>query len=416
MRRALLLLFLLILAAPLAVVAALVLALEDRPLVARPAALGAAQIERVKRILDDNDPRRLKAGVQRTVSLPQEDVDLLANYFASRHARGGARVALQPGVATIATSAELPANPVGRFMNVRASLRDAGALPPRLEDVTIGRLPVPDFLANAALDHAWAKLLGNDDARAIAAAVRRIAFAAGRIDATFVWRAGLPDRVRTALLPRAEQERLRPYQERLAALVGDPAAAGTFAGTLSDLLRLAAERGGEADAENRAALFVLAAYASGKGLAAVVPAAADWPRPAARKLTLDGRADFAQHFAVSAALAAGAGGPFADAVGVYKEVDDSRRGSGFSFADIAADRAGTRFGEAATASAASAQKLQTLARAGLSDRDIMVPARDLPEAMSEAELKRRFGGVDAPAYQRMMTEIDARIAALPVHR
>ena len=217
MRRALLLLFLLILAAPLAVVAALVLALEDRPLVARPAALGAAQIERVKRILDDNDPRPLKAGVQRTVSLPQEDVDLLANYFASRHARGGARVALQPGVATIATSAELPANPVGRFMNVRASLRDAGALPPRLEDVTIGRLPVPAFLANAALDHAWAKLLGNDDARAIAAAVRRIAFAAGRIDATFVWRAGLPDRVRTALLPRAEQEdrRLAPGQRLL---------------------------------------------------------------------------------------------------------------------------------------------------------------------------------------------------------
>jgi hypothetical protein len=36
--------------------------------------------------------------------------------------------------------------------------------------------------------------------------------------------------------------------------------------------------------------------------------------------------------------------------------------------------------------------------------------------MSEAEFKRRFGGVDAPAYQRMMREIDARIAALPVHR
>jgi hypothetical protein len=416
MRRALLLLTLLVLAAPLALVAALFLALEDRPLVARPAALGAAQIERVKRILDDNDPRRLKAGAQRTVSLPQEDVDLLANYFASRYARGGAQVALRPGVATIAASAELPANPVGRFLNVRVSFRDTGSLPPRLEDVAIGRLPLPDVLANAALDYAWAKLLANDDARAIASAVRRIAFTAGRIDATFVWRADLPDRVRTALLPRAEQDRLRPYQERLAALMRDPAAAATFADALSGLLRLAAERGGESDAENRAALFVLAAYASGKSLAAVVPAAADWPRPAARKLTLDGRVDFAQHFAISAALAAGAGGPFADAVGVYKEVDDSRRGSGFSFADIAADRAGTRFGEAATASAASARRLQTLARAGLSDRDIMVHARDLPEAMSEAEFKRRFGGVDGPAYSRMLAEIDGRIAALPVHR
>ncbi len=116
------------------------------------------------------------------------------------------------------------------------------------------------------------------------------------------------------------------------------------------------------------------------------------------------------------ALAAGAGGPFADAVGVYKEVDDSRRGSGFSFADLDADRDGTRFGEAATASAASARRVQALARTGLRESDVMVAARDLPEAMPEAEFKRRFGGVDAPAYARMIAEIDGRIAALPAYR
>ena len=33
-----------------------------------------------------------------------------------------------------------------------------------------------------------------------------------------------------------------------------------------------------------------------------------------------------------------------DAIGVYKEVRDSRGGSGFSFNDMAANRAGTRFG------------------------------------------------------------------------
>ena len=163
MRRALLLLLLLVLALPLALAGAILLALEDRPLVARPAALGPAQIERARRILEDSDPRRLKPGAQRTVSLSQQDLDLLANYFASRYARGGAQIALRPGVATVAASGELPANPVGRFLNVRASLRDAGALPPRLEDVTIGRLPVPDWLANPLLDRAWAKLYENED-------------------------------------------------------------------------------------------------------------------------------------------------------------------------------------------------------------------------------------------------------------
>lgn len=418
MRRTLLLLTLLVLALPFALAGAVFLALEDRPLVARPAALGPAQIERAKRILDDNDPRRLKPGAQRTVSLSQQDLDLLANYFAGRYARGGAQIALRPGVATVAATAELPANPAGRFLNVRTTLRDTGTLP-RLEGVTVGRLPLPDWLANAFLDRAWTKLRENEDVRAAAGAVKKVGIAEGRLDVTFEWSADLPDRLRTALLPRAEQERLRPYQERLAELTrgGDRAAALSLADLASDLLRLAGERGGDdAAAENRAALFVLAVYASGKGLASAVPAASDWPRPATRKLTLGGRVDFAQHFAISAALAAGAGGPFADAVGVYKEIDDSRRGSGFSFADIAADRAGTRFGEMATASAASARKLQALARAGLREADVMVAARDLPESMPEAEFKRRFGGVDAPAYARMIAEIDGRIAALPAYR
>ncbi len=97
-------------------------------MVARPAALGPAQIERAKRILEDSDPRRLKPGAQRTVSLSQQDLDLLANYFASRYARGGAQIALRPGVATVAASGELPANPVGRFLNVRA-LRCATPVP-----------------------------------------------------------------------------------------------------------------------------------------------------------------------------------------------------------------------------------------------------------------------------------------------
>ena len=129
MRRVLLLLALLVLALPFALAGAIFLALEDRPLVARPAALGPAQIERAKRILEDNDPRRLKPGAQRTASLSQQDLDLLANYFASRYARGGAQIALRPGVATVVASAELPANPAGRDQSAAAGTAEASPLP-----------------------------------------------------------------------------------------------------------------------------------------------------------------------------------------------------------------------------------------------------------------------------------------------
>ncbi|MGV7235377.1 MAG: hypothetical protein ACQ9ET_03880, partial [Nitrosomonadaceae bacterium] len=93
---------------------------------------------------------------------------------------------------------------------------------------------------------------------------------------------------------------------------------------------------------------------------------------------------------------------------------DSRTGSGFSFNDIAADRAGTKFGERAVASEDLAQQLQRRVASGLIDSDLMPHWSDLPEFMPEVEFKRRFGGVGAPAYKQMMQKIDQRVSVLGV--
>jgi hypothetical protein len=133
-----------------------------------------------------------------------------------------------------------------------------------------------------------------------------------------------------------------------------------------------------------------------------------------RRALLNRRDDFPKHFIISAALAARAGGSLADAVGVYKEIEDSRGGSGFSFNDIAADRAGTRFGEYA-ADPASARRLQQRMRARIKEKDLMPTTEDLPEFMPEREFQRRFGGVDAPPYKKIMTDIERRVAALSLY-
>ena len=101
---------------------------------------------------------------------------------------------------------------------------------------------------------------------------------------------------------------------------------------------------------------------------------------------------------------------------MYKEIEDSHGGSGFSFNDIAADRAGTRFGELATTSDNGAQKVQRLLTAGLHESDIMPEVKDLPEYMQEIEFKRRYGGIGSPAYIKMTNEIERRIAALSLYR
>jgi hypothetical protein len=133
-------------------------------------------------------------------------------------------------------------------------------------------------------------------------------------------------------------------------------------------------------------------------------------------VTLAGRTDFPQHFSISAALAGTAGSPLSDAVGLYKEVDDSRGGSGFSFNDMGADRAGTRFGEAATRSDGAARQLQRRAAEIVAQSEFFPEVADLPEFMTEAEFKRRFGGIGQPGYQRMMADIERRVDALPALR
>jgi hypothetical protein len=166
--------------------------------------------------------------------------------------------------------------------------------------------------------------------------------------------------------------------------------------------------------ENRGALLALGLYVAGNDIARLFPEARAWPRPDGRSFLLLGRDDLAKHFIVSAAAAASAGVPAADALGLYKEFNDAGGGSGFSFADLAADRAGTTFGQAATVSVAEAQRIQQRIQTGLVDADIMPAVGGLPENLSQADFVRRYRGPQQPAYDALLKEINDRIAALPM--
>jgi hypothetical protein len=249
--------------------------------------------------------------------------------------------------------------------------------------------------------------------------VQRVRIDPGRLQLVYRWRQELAERLRTVALPAADVERLRAFQQRLVQLAaGTTAPQASLQALLDAMFRLAAERSrqGDAVAENRAALIALAFYVNGRGLGAIVPQAAEWPRPQPHKVTVRGRHDLAQHFTVSAALAATAGSPVSDAIGLYKEIEDSRGGSGFSFPDLMADRAGTAFGARAVASEQAARDLQQRLAAGARESDLMPPVAELPERMSEQEFERRFGGVGSPAYQRMLAEIERRLASLALYR
>ncbi|MEO6624422.1 MAG: hypothetical protein ABIN37_06280 [Burkholderiaceae bacterium] len=405
---------------PLGLAALVWLAVQDEPLVAEKVVLDPTDIERAKLLLKRNDPRAMRSGMLRSIMLPQQDVSLATAYLASRFARGSARVILENGGAIVRATFTLPPNPLGRFLNLDLALAESASLP-RVESARVGRVALPSFLCNWVLDRTLAHLQQHADYSAAADVIKKVQIRNGVVNVVFEWSDAAARQIKATLVPAQDQERWKAHQARLVELTSTGAAARTripMEQLLTALMQLAAQRAGASDAvaENRAALIVLAFYINGKGLAALVPSARDWPTPPARTITLGGRTDFPQHFSISAALAATAGSPLSDAVGIYKEVDDSRVGSGFSFNDIAADRAGTRFGDLATSSVAGAAKLHKKAVSGLTETDLLPAWRDLPEFMTEAEFKRRFGGIGQPAYVRMTTDIERRIAALPLYR
>jgi hypothetical protein len=132
-------------------------------------------------------------------------------------------------------------------------------------------------------------------------------------------------------------------------------------------------------------------------------------------VALHGRSDWTRHFWVSAAIAVLSDKAVSDACGLLKEELDTD-GSGFSFADLLVDRAGTAFGVRATRDQTAARTLQERLVGGFPIEDVCPRADHLPEGVSEADLQLQYGGVGGEGYCRMIAEIERRIATCAVYR
>jgi hypothetical protein len=276
--------FLLLLAAiPVAAIALVVLCFEDRPLVVRDVQLTAQDVEKAKRILDEHEARRAGPGGLRTVTIDQKDLDVALNYMANRWGRGAVNVVLQPGVASLQATVEFPRSPIGRYVNVDATVRETATLP-RFLHLTIGRVRVPAALGDLALDEALRRVRATDRGALAAGVVKGIGVGAGRLDVTYAWSDAAAERARAVLVAPEDQARLALYQERLAREVAGAPKKVSLATLMPPLFLLALDRGSTGDVvrENRAAILVLAFYANGRGLGDLVAAARQWPQPARR--------------------------------------------------------------------------------------------------------------------------------------
>lgn len=127
--------------------------------------------------------------------------------------------------------------------------------------------------------------------------------------------------------------------------------------------------------------------------------------------TMRDRRDLAQHFFVSAHLTALVGPQLALGIGLGKEMQDADRGTGFSFADLAADRAGVEFARRVAAGEISMEDLSQ----GFAVADYLPPVDYLPEGLSLEDLKTRYGDASSEAFQQEVKQMETAILNLPVY-
>jgi hypothetical protein len=391
------------------------LVLEDKPLVEPVSRITRDDMVWAKQLFQRNDPRDKTPNTVQTLTLSEAEVNRLMNYVVVLKPLSGMSVDLSPQSAQVQATLKFRPNPLGRYLNILASFdEDDGKL--ELSGLRVGNIPFPAKLVKGVT---WLglKLLRRDDVfAALADSVTYVDLEENQLGLDYHWQPELMTRLErksiSLLVSDADRERLLSYAGLISKEVRKHrvGSAMPMSALVSPVFAYAQERGGDAAAENRAALMSLGAYVSGISLKKLLTESGRTTRRAPDvALTLYRRQDWPLHYLIAAALSVSAGSRLANIIGLAKEEDDTTSGSGFSFTDLAVDKAGAQLG--ALSQGGKAAQVQALLASSSSDAALCPPVADLPEFMAEEEFARRFSKVGSPAYRKVIKEIDRRLAA-----
>lgn len=136
-----------------------------------------------------------------------------------------------------------------------------------------------------------------------------------------------------------------------------------------------------------------------------------------RSVTLRNRVDIQKHFIYSIALQLFGSSNASDAIGELKEfLDSNKGGSGFSFADLMADRAGTRLAMISTHSNKSALLVQAHLAQITSESAIIPTLAKLPEGITQQAFKKSYQNIHSKNYMAMLNHINKQLLQIPLYR
>ncbi|MDD5462130.1 MAG: hypothetical protein PHG00_10955 [Methylococcales bacterium] len=392
---------------------------SDKPDIAVEWTLTRNDIARAKKILHEGS--KTKPDEIGTIELSEADLNLAANYLLNRYSKSAVKVELKDNMLRFIVTMTLPKNSLGQYLNISFRLGNDDEIElPSLKKFKVGKLLIPARFAAFVIKKVIHHTSLNEYFMLATHPVKYVKIDEQKI--TIIYFSSLENLIKTRnfLTQSGNSAESDIYQQKLAEIIAghDPKWRLSLAELLKPLFELAYQRStlDTAIEENKMAIMTVNNYVNKKETKNLLSTSA--PKPATEQqysTFLYKRIDLAQHFIGSAAITASVNGQAAQVAGEEKELRDAQGGSGFSFIDLAADKAGTRFGEMATSSPESARKTQKAMSEIKDYSDFMPDPRDLPEHMDETEFKQRYQSIDSPAYQEIVKLIDDRISATPIY-
>ena len=409
----------------------LLLALDSEPSLAPMPALSPSEFSQLEEILLENAPPSTSRASQKSITLDTEELNLLLRYSAQL------LTASHPWVARMELSNEqlhVNANiglidfPSRFFLNIESTLGlDQGRL--RLQQLTLGKLPVPAGLLDPFLDLVVTNLVVANPARTglaeLTDQVSNLQISPAAVSFDIQWQpeliAGLSNQIQQLFVSDDDRRRIAYYHTQISNTVA-AIPTGISAVPLHTLLiplfsavREESVVSRNPVAENRAAFQALSIYLNGEDIASTtgIKNAQELANPRPVEVRLQQREDLAQHVASIAAISSSAGAELAQLLSTTKEAYDARYRTGFSFSDLTANSVGVALAEFATKSEASALEFQRRVIALSDDAEYMPVVGNNRDGMTEAAFSVQYRDRSSTEFAQRLREIQTMIAERP---
>ncbi len=388
------------------------LAFSQQPLVNAPYVLSTEERRQARAIF-----KQIKSSQQaiELLTLDASDLNSSVNYLCNKYILSGIHITIVEQQLHFNITLVLPEKSLWRYVNIKLQLS------PPYDVVNISHLQVGHLLISAALTQTLITQLNHYRPFMHYYSLIKQHILAITIDNNQLLISYVPHPL-SPLTP--ERQLIEFYSNKIIAIVKSfpPKQVLSLTALFNPLFKIAYQRStlNTAIKENKGVIMAVNEYVNKKEIQRYMPVqiAEGKKKAAYRRVMLYGRTDLPKHFTASAVLAMAANSSFARAMGIEKELRDrdAKHGSGFSFVDLASDRAGIKFSQTAIASSHSARQLQLTMTSVENDSAFIPKLDDFPENMGTKSFSRRFGSVYSAEYAALVNEIDNRIAALAIYQ